>query len=63
MALTPFPSSVGRDEIQTHDLSIINLVCYPQDQTFALFFLQPRDRLGFWKILHNHQNATNLSTE
>jgi len=36
MALTPFPSSVGY-KIWTHDLSIIvNLVCYPLDQAFAL---------------------------
>jgi len=35
MALTPFPSSVGWDKMQTLNLSIVNLVCYPQDQTFA----------------------------
>jgi len=35
MALTLFPSSVGRDKIQTHDLLIMNIVYYPQDQTFA----------------------------
>ncbi len=36
LALTPFPSSVGWDEIWTHNLLIMNLVCYPPDQTFAL---------------------------
>ncbi len=35
MALTPFPSSVGWDVIRTHDLLVINLVCYPLDQSFA----------------------------
>ncbi len=35
MALTPFPSSVGWDNIGTHDLLIENLVCYPLDQAFA----------------------------
>jgi len=39
IALTPFPSSVGWDKIQTHNLSIVNLVCYPLDQAFA--FLPP----------------------
>jgi len=34
MALTPFPSSLGWDNIRTHDLSIMNLVCYPLDQAF-----------------------------
>ncbi len=32
MALTPFPSSVGWDKIQTHDLLIASLVCYPLEQ-------------------------------
>ncbi len=36
MALTPFRSSVGSDEIQTQNLLINNLVCYRLDQTFAL---------------------------
>jgi len=36
MALTPFPFSVGWDKIRTHDRVIMNLLCYPLDQTFAL---------------------------
>jgi len=36
MVLTPFPSSIGWDKIRTHNLLIVNLVCYPLDQAFAL---------------------------
>ncbi len=35
MDLTPFPSSVGWDKIQTHNLLIVNLACYQLDQAFA----------------------------
>ena len=34
-ALTPFPSSVGWDEIRTHHLSIVSLVQCPLDRNFA----------------------------
>jgi len=34
MDLRPFPSSVWWDEIWTHNISIVNLVCYPLDQAF-----------------------------
>ncbi len=37
MALTLIPSWVGWVEIWTHDLLIMNLVCYPLDQPFALY--------------------------
>jgi len=55
MALTPFPSSVGWDKIRTHDLLIVNLVCYPLDQAFAL-----RSYLNFQSecriLLQKHSN-------
>ena len=37
MALTAFLSSVGWDEVQTHDLSTVSLVCYILDPTCAPF--------------------------
>ena len=33
---TSFPSSIGKDEFRTHDLTIVSLVRYPLDRTFAL---------------------------
>jgi hypothetical protein len=36
MALTPFTSSIGWNEIQTYDLFIVIRVCYPIDWTFTM---------------------------
>ena len=48
MALTPFPSSVGWDKIRTHDLPIVNLVCYPLDQAFAQLLMKLWWRTWNW---------------
>ena len=36
MTFISFPSSVVEDEFRTHDHTIVSLVCYPLDRTFAL---------------------------
>jgi len=60
MALTLFPSSVGWDEIQTHDLSIMNPVCYPLDQTFACKDICFGNSGKWIKLKSNHHKQVQL---